>query len=93
MLLGWGWGGSPPGSVEGDELGLAALCRRPLCGRLLGHRGLLLGRASGGCHLRRTHKPRLSPPPRTQHGQHGPYPVSPRERRPRTSQVTAVELT
>lgn len=42
---------SRPGSVEGDELGFTALCWWPLCRRLLGHGGLLLGRATGGRHL------------------------------------------
>lgn len=42
------------GSVEGDELGLAALRWWPLHWRLLGHRRLLLGRTAGGRHLGRT---------------------------------------
>ena len=49
MLL-W-MGSSQTGSVKRDELGFTALWRRPLWRRLLGHWGLLLGRAARGCHL------------------------------------------
>lgn len=45
------WAVSRPGSVKRDELRFSALCGRPLCWRLLGHRLLLLGRASRGRHL------------------------------------------
>lgn len=45
------WAVSRPGSVKRDELRFSALCGRPLCWWLLGHRRLLLGRASRGRHL------------------------------------------
>lgn len=61
MLL-W-MGSSQPWSVKRDELGFAALWRRPLWRRLLGHWGLLLGRAARGCHLLGgTHGPSVCPP-------------------------------
>ena len=61
MLL-W-MGSSQPGSVKRDELGFTALWRRPLWRRLLGHWGLLLGRAARGCHLwGGTHGPWVCPP-------------------------------